>query len=65
MTRTQAFEKILFGPIKEKVPSGIWGSYVHRWRKGTLKESTITELLVQYGYSRVSEEEWVVNNELP
>lgn len=58
LTRTQAFEQILFGKIKEDVPKGKWGSYVYRWRRGTLKDSTITALLKEYGYTRTQEELW-------
>jgi hypothetical protein len=61
LTRTQAFEHILFGAIKNDVPKGKWGSYVYRWRKGTLKDSTITALLQKYGFEMVLEEMWEQN----
>jgi len=58
LSRSQAFEKILFGKIKETAPKGLWGSYVHRYRNKTIKESTVIELLRKNGWEKVKEEMW-------
>lgn len=58
MNRNQAFEHCLEHAIKPKETKGVWASYLHRYRKGALKEKTILKLLKENNYILVESEKW-------
>jgi len=58
MTRNEAFELCLEKHIKPKVKKGVWASYLHRYKRGGLKQTTITELLHENGFVVTQEEQW-------
>lgn len=58
MTRDEAIKSCLENEVKKSSTKGVWASYVHRYKKGTLKEKTILNLLSKHGYVIITQEAW-------
>lgn len=57
MKKEDAFNECL-ELIKKTKPKGTWSSYRNRFVAGKLKDSTIQQLLTEYGYRKLQEEDW-------
>jgi len=57
MKKEDAFNECL-ELIKKTKPKGTWSSYRNRFVAGKLKDSTIQQLLLEYGYRKVQDEDW-------
>lgn len=57
MDRIDAFD-ICLEKIKQTATKTIWASYLHRWKRGTIKETTVLSLLDKHGFKKIAEEQW-------
>lgn len=57
MNKLQAFESCL-SANKNNMPKSIWAGYKHRLKMGTLKDATITTVLTNFGWTKISDEQW-------
>jgi len=57
MRKEDAFNECL-QLIKQTKPKGTWSSYRNRFVAGKLKDNTMQQLLTEYGYRKVQDEDW-------